>query len=114
MSPELLKELVGLIARYLIPALVATVAHRMSEKDQASLVATLTSPEMLSLYIVTAGSLWFAIRSWLAKTRFGLTAAAMPTTSTSAEIAEKAKTEAPLLSTPSTEVPQLTPPTPKE
>jgi hypothetical protein len=108
MSPELVKELVGLIARYLIPALVAAIAHRMSETDQKSLVTALTSPEMLAVYGATIVSLIFAIKSWVAKTRFGLTAAAMPTTSTPAEITEKAKTEAPLLSTPSTVVPQLT------
>jgi hypothetical protein len=109
MSPELVKELVGLFARYLIPALVATLAHWLNEKDQASLVSALSSPEMLTVYGATVVSLAFAVKSWLSKTRFGLTAAAMPQTSTSAEVAEKSKTQAPLLSTPSDVVPTLTP-----
>lgn len=108
MSPELVKELVGLFARYLIPILVAAIAHRLNEKDQATLIASLTSPEMLLIYAAGLTSLGFGVKSWLAKTRFGLTAAAMPTTSTPAEVEAVSKTQAPPLSTPSTAVPQLT------
>jgi hypothetical protein len=109
MSPELVKELVGLFARYLIPAIVAALAHWLNEKDQASLIAALSSPEMLAVYGATVVSLSFAVKSWLSKTRFGLTAAAMPTTSTPAEVAAVSKVQAPVLSTPTNTVPQLTP-----
>ncbi len=109
MSPELVKELVALIARYLVPAIVATLAHWLNEKDQASLIAALTSPEMLAVYGATIVSLVFAVKAWLSKTRFGLTAAAMPTTSTPQEVEATSKTQAPPLSTPVTEVPQLSP-----
>ncbi len=109
MSPELVKELVGLFARYLIPALVATLAHWLNEKDQASLISALTSPEMLAVYGATVVSLAFAVKSWLSKTRLGLTAAAMPVKATATEVAEVAKTQAPKLSTPTDVVPTLSP-----
>jgi hypothetical protein len=109
MSPELVKELVGLFARYIVPAIVAALAHYLSEKDQAALTTILTSNEMLAIYAASLASLCFGIKSWLSKTRFGLTAAAMPTTSTPAEVAAVSKVQAPVLSTPTNTVPQLTP-----
>lgn len=115
MSPELVKELVGLFARYVVPALVAALAHWLNEKDKAALITILTSNEMLAIYAASFVSLGFGIKSWLSKTRFGLTAAAMPTTSTPAEVAATSQTSAPPLSTPVNQVPQLsTPPPPKE
>lgn len=110
MNPTLIKELLGMVIRYAAPAIVAALAHWMKETDRARLLEILTSEEMLAVYTACVVAFGFAVKSWLAKTRFALTAMAMPNPSTVAEVKETAKTQAPVLSTPAHEVPQLTQP----
>lgn len=101
-------ELIGMFLRYFAPFLVGLLAHILKPEDQARLVEILTAPEMVAMLAASFVALGLGVRAWLNKTRFGLTAAAMPTTATCEEVKATAKTQAPSLSTPAHEVPQLT------
>lgn len=104
-------ELIGMFLRYFAPFLVGLLAQVLQPEDQARLLEILTAPDMVAMLAASLVALGLGIRAWLTKTRFALTAAAMPTSASVAEVKACAKTQAPKLSTPADQVPQLTRPT---
>lgn len=109
MSPSVILELVLMALRYLAPLIVGVIAHYVTEKDQSRLIEILTSKEFAATLVTTCGAFYLAFRSWRTAKKTALAAAASPGPVTMQEAADLAKTQAPKLSTPATEIPQLTP-----
>lgn len=108
MSGRLWVELVGLLVRYLVSALVGALVsnHYIDEHQGSEITTLLTDPELVLGIATLLASLAFGVRSWLKSRREVLTASALSATPP-AMVALLAKQEAPSLASPRNKVPQL-------
>ncbi len=101
------------VARYLASVVAgAMLSARATQEDTNEISRLLTDPEFvawLALFLAAAGG---GIAAWVRSRWLALTAAAMPGTSTMNQVSAVAKTSAPAISTPPSQVPMLSSPSP--
>ena len=111
MNPTI-NSLLLLIARYLLQLVAGVIlgATWLSPGFRAELAAWLGQGEVLAWLVLALGSIGSGVYAWWKAQQQKLTAMAMKGTSTPAEVAEVAKTQAPpVLTQSATEVPVLAP-----
>ena len=110
MNPTI-NSLLLLVARYLLQLVAGVIlgATWLSPEFRAELAAWLGQGEVLAWLVLALGSIGSGVYAWWKAQQQKLTAMAMKGTSTPAEVAEVAKTQAPpVLTQSATEVPVLT------